>query len=261
LPPFWKTGWFITIFIFSVLGVAFFVGYQYIKRLKMREQNIIMEHRLLASQMNPHFISNTLTAIQYFVYNNESQKAGNYLSNFSRLIRLILDSSREEYVSIEKELQTVKHYLNLQQLRFVGKFDYDIEVDPDINEKLIYIAPMLSQPFIENSIEHGIMHLKNKGKIDVRYHLIEDNMLEICIKDNGIGIRQSQELNSRRETHHSHATAITRERLVTMGKGKKVKPTIEITDLSDNQGNSGTRVVIRCPYVYHRKLKKLNILP
>jgi tetratricopeptide (TPR) repeat protein len=121
-----------------------------------KHKNALLEQKLLRSQMNPHFIFNSLIAIQSFIYENNALTAGNYLSKFADLMRLILENSRQEYVKFEKEKKTLELYLELQALRFDQKFNYSIEVDPSIEMKGLKIPPMLAQPFLENAIEHGI---------------------------------------------------------------------------------------------------------
>ncbi|MCH8318855.1 MAG: tetratricopeptide repeat protein, partial [Bacteroidetes bacterium] len=140
--------------VLLVLVIAFLSIRQEVFRAK--HKNIELEQKLLRSQMNPHFIFNSLTSIQSFIYKHNSAEAGKYLSSFARLMRLILENSRQEYVSLEKEITTLDHYLTLQKLRFVNKFTYAIDVDPNIDIETMAIPPMLAQPFIENALEHGI---------------------------------------------------------------------------------------------------------
>jgi len=254
-PPFWKTTWFWLIILVLIFGVIFIILLGYIRQLKMNERNGLLEQKLLSAQMNPHFIFNTLSAIQSFMYHNEPETAGNYLANFSSLVRLILENSRAELISLRKEVQTLKLYLGLQQLRFTDKFDFEITIDPHINQKITFIPPMLAQPFIENSIEHGIMHLKEKGTIFITFKL-DGDVLIIEVVDDGIGLKQSKLLNKNRESHTSFATSITRERLAHLKKRDKKEVGIMVEERSDTEATQGTRVILRIPYRTDYKAEK-----
>jgi len=246
-PPFWRTAWFWSIIVFVLLSIGVYIMVSYIRQLKISERNVLLEQKLLASQMNPHFIFNSLSAIQSFMYNNEAEEAGNYLASFSRLVRLILENSRSEWIPIDREVQTLKLYLNLQQLRFTGKFDYAVNVDPRINTTICHIPPMLAQPFIENSIEHGIMHKKGKGNIEVTFTLA-DGLIRIDVVDDGVGLEQSAIINRNREKHTSFATSITRERLEKMKRRGNRNVGITISSRNQTEGNSGVMVTLYVPY-------------
>ena len=156
------------------------------KRWKAEQRSVTLEQRLLRSQMNPHFIFNSLASIQNFVVNHKANEASIYLSRFSQLVRNILDNSTEEYVPLQKEIETIRHYLELQQVRYAGQFTYNLMVDEKIDEETMMIPPMLAQPFIENSIEHGIRHKDTTGHIEIRFRL-EDNLIRFEVEDDGIG--------------------------------------------------------------------------
>jgi tetratricopeptide (TPR) repeat protein len=128
------------------------------KRFKSDRKALVLEQKLLRSQMNPHFLFNALTGIQNFIVAQKPDKASIYLSKFANLVRNILDNSVEELVPLEKEISTIENYLELQKVRYAGKFDYHIEIDDNLDPETVMIPPMLAQPFIENSIEHGIKH-------------------------------------------------------------------------------------------------------
>ncbi len=246
-PPFWKTIWFwaLNFIVISSIGIVILVGY--IKQIKMSEQNALLEQKFLTSQMNPHFIFNSLSAIQSFIYKNEAEVAGNYLADFSSLVRLILENSRSEWISLEKEFKTLRLYIGLQQLRFSNKFDYEIIIDPNINIKTICIPPMLAQPFVENSIEHGIMHLKTKGNISIHFG-IKEKTITIEVVDDGIGLKQSKLINLKKETHTSFASSITYERLTNLTRAGNKNIGISVTDRSDAEGINGTRINLEIPF-------------
>lgn len=246
-PPFWKTIWFWTLIVSALLSIGALILVGYIKQIKISERNVVLEQKLLASQMNPHFIFNSLSAIQSFMYHNEAEEAGNYLANFSRLVRLILENSRSEWISIEKEVQTLNLYLNLQLLRFANRFDYQVEVDPRINRKIVCIPPMLAQPFIENSIEHGIMPKKGKGNILITFKLV-DGLILIEVVDDGIGLKRSESINRNREHHTSFAMQITRERLASLKRHVNDRVGIAVYDRSEMEPVSGVKVTLHVPY-------------
>ena len=233
-----------------VMGALFSVAFIFIRRY-YKQRIIELEQRILISQLNPHFIFNSLTAIQSYIFRNEPYYAGKYLANFSKLIRLILENSRHQFIPIAKEKETLNYYLDLQAFRFDGKFDYTISISPQIDEEHIHVPPMLAQPFIENSIEHGIIHLEYKGKIDVRYNLKSDKLI-IEIEDNGIGIAKTKSpKNDKWQKHKSLATLITQDRLKNLKKiyGKTVRMTI--SDLSEENSSSkhGTLITFIIPQI------------
>ena len=247
-PPFWQKAWFIVLISIIVLGGALAALYTYIHQINIKRRTTELEQKLLISQMNPHFIFNSLSAIQSFMYNNNPEEAGNYLSHFSRLVRLILENSRSESISLSNEVQTIKLYLMLQKLRFTDKFDYQITVSPNIDPKAVFIPPMLAQPFIENSIEHGIMHKPTEGFIHVDFS-ISHNIVTIAVTDDGIGLSKAQELNKNKKNHISYATSITKERIENLrATWGKQRIGIDIADLSTNEGKTGTKVTVTVPY-------------
>lgn len=250
-PPFWQTLWFrLAIAMLIVAGVLAY-AFTYIGQLKAARLNVELEQRLLISQMNPHFIFNSLSAIQSFMYRNQPEEAGNYLSSFSQLVRLILENSRSAFISVRQEVQTLELYLSLQKLRFPNKFDYFIEVDQTLLASDYRLPPMLAQPFIENSIEHGIMHMEGKGVIRVNL-IAEGNNIVIIVEDDGVGLDKSIEINkSRRISHTSYATSITRERIKGFAAKYRRSAGVKIID-RQQLGSQGTRVEITIPIVDHK---------
>jgi tetratricopeptide (TPR) repeat protein len=198
------------------LLLSFLIFNQY--RLRNRQKTLETEQKLLRSQMNPHFLFNSLMAIESFVYSNEPKTAGLYLSSFAKLMRLILENSREDYISLQQEIDTLKHYLELQKLRFDNGFDYTIHITANIDVDATLIPPMLAQPFIENSIEHGLMNIKRKGAITIQFYREKDHLL-FEVSDNGPGF--STDIVSASKQHRSLATQITNERLKLFNKRKR----------------------------------------
>lgn len=219
------------------------------KNIITTQKNNLLKQKLLVSQMNPHFIFNSLNAIQNYIFKQDSLKAGNYLTQFSELIRMILDFSRKDYIAVESELKLLHTYLDLQKLRFENKFDYSIELDKTIDTEFIFIPPMLAQPFIENAIEHGIYHKREKGRLDIRL-FYEGNQLIYEIEDNGIGIEEAMKLkNKLKSSYQSLATIITKERMTILGEQHKTAQDIEIIDKKNTTENeSGVKVRFSIPY-------------
>lgn len=208
------------------------------KRLQI--QHAELEQRVLRAQMNPHFISNSLTAIQTYVLKNKSTESASYLAKFSKLMRLIIESSRMELISLSEELNILNYYLDLQKLRFSGKLEYSIWVDEKLNLENTFLPPMLLQPFIENAIEHGIS--SEKGRVEISF-TSEKDTLKVQIKDNGLGILSS---NKKSDSHKSYATLITKERIENINQNKNAEViSFQINDLSSQsiEKNNGTVVI------------------
>lgn len=225
------------------------IGYILIRnsRLKARHNAIELEQRLLRSQMNPHFIFNSLIAIQSYIYRKDPVQAGDFLAKFADLIRITLENSRSEFVLLEKEIRMLQYYLDLQSLRFEHKFNYIISLDEAIDAQSLRIPPMLAQPFIENAIEHGLRLKRDEGLISIKYHK-ENNHLVFTLEDNGIGREKARELEISRQ-HQSMATSITRERLEILSKKHKQKLNLVLTDLKDDDGKPcGTLVEFGIPF-------------
>jgi len=202
----------------------------------------------LRSQMNPHFIFNALNSIKKFVIANEPANAEKYLGKFSKLIRSILDNSRSGMVTVEKEVQLLKLYLDLEQLRFGERLSYTIEVDESINTGDTQIPSMIVQPFVENAMLHGIMHRDNGGKVTVVFSNHTD-WLQITIEDNGVGRKSSAAFKSENaEPHHSIGIEVATKRLIALKKNNDTPAGIEIIDLVDESGQGlGTKVMIAIP--------------
>jgi tetratricopeptide (TPR) repeat protein len=250
-----------TLFLFGMGGLVILIVLLAViilrqNKLKADHQAILLKQRLFRSQMNPHFIFNSLGSIQSSVINEEPDKAVRYLSRFSKLMRNILDSSLQEVVPLEEELATIENYLELQKVRFADKFDYNIDIDPDIDIESVFIPPMLAQPFIENAIEHGIKHKEGKGHIAIRIGRLDDwaigrldDWTIFEIEDDGVGREKARDLLLKQEENHkSLATVITRERIAALNRKSKKKITLEIIDLKDETGEArGTLVRFGIP--------------
>lgn len=237
-------GGLLALFLFSLI-FGFLLLRQ--NRLKSQRQAIQYEQKLLRAQMNPHFMFNSLASIESFIYEHQPKEAGVYLSRFAKLMRLILENSAEEYITLEKEVETLNYYLSLQKLRLEDNFSYQIEVDEKINKEEIHLPPMLTQPFIENAIEHGFRGSKESGKIMVKFAVVE-NELQVQVIDNGIGIVQAQLQKDLHRSHKSMAIQITLERLKFLNRSQEKKLTFQVVDISsENDGQTGTKIVFGIP--------------
>jgi tetratricopeptide (TPR) repeat protein len=195
----------------------------------------------LRSQMNPHFIFNSLNSINSVVIEGNTPLASDYLTKFSKLIRMILDNSKSTRISLATELEVLRLYVLMEKIRFHEKFDYEIVVDDAVNCDAVLIPPTILQPFIENAILHGLMPLQTGGKLTVAIKQANTKHIEICISDNGVGRQKSAELRSSTAGHKSHGLEITLQRLTELNASN----TVEIFDKVDGTWQpTGTTVVI-----------------
>ena len=235
---------FIQIFLLGIVAFVILL----IRKNKIKFENKIIEfkQKLLRSQMNPHFIFNALTTIQNFLSKKDCNTAMSALSKFASLMRQIIENSREEFVSLREELNTVRNYLEIQKLR-KKSFEYEIEVDESIDVDEVEVPPMLLQPFIENSIKHAFPVPSEENKILVKLEKYKDGIV-YSVVDNGIGVNKSLELkNKERSNHKSYAIEITKERLKLLYSRKK-KIRFEISDLQKIDRNlQGTLVKFYLP--------------
>ncbi len=216
-------------------------------KLRSEQKAIQLEQKLLRSQMNPHFIFNSLATIESFIYENQPKEAGRYLSDFARLMRLILENSTVEYISLAKEIKTLEYYLVLQKLRLDDNLKFTIHVDENLDSELVMVPPMLTQPFIENAIEHGFRGSQQTGNILVSFKQLNEQLL-VEVDDNGVGINKAMQTEEKNKKHKSMAMQITKERLSVLNRSKKQKLTFSISDISDSdKQTTGTKVVFSIP--------------
>lgn len=255
--PIWEESWFILSYLAA--GILFIVliftsRFRSIKRkskakqekISMEKDLVVLEQKALRLQMNPHFIFHTLNSIQALIATKEEGIARDYLSKFSRLMRQILENSRQNEITLDSEIETLENYLSIEQFVNEGGFEFQFDSPQDIEKEFIKIPPMIIQPFVENAIIHGISHLeKGKGKIKISFRDLE-HILECTIEDNGVGRKKSSEIKeTSNKLHQSTALAVTQERLQFLSSEKT---SIQIIDLEDESNNSlGTKVVLRLP--------------
>jgi streptogramin lyase len=266
-PAFWQTWWFRLLTLGLFLGSVYLI-YRYqldkkalTERLKSAEslrkqleaeykQKIAQtEITALRAQMNPHFIFNCLNSIQLFTAQNNTEKASDYLTKFSRLIRLVLENSRSEKVTLENEIETLRLYIELEAMRFRDKFTYNISIAKTIDQSYIQIPPLLLQPFVENAIWHGLMHKEEGGKIDILINQPKENLLHIEISDDGIGREKALEYKSKSATQNkSFGLKVTSERIELINQLYNTHTKVQIIDLKNADGQAiGTKVIINIP--------------
>lgn len=217
----------ISISVSLILLIILYIGR---KRARIVQKRAELEHRALRTRMNPHFIFNSLGAIQQMYMSGETDLANNYMGDFARLMRKILDSSGQEKISVKEELHMLKLYLELEKGRNTGMIEYQIDVDDNIDQMGTEIPPMVIQPFIENAIWHGVLPAKKPGLINILLKLSEDQKFIVCtIEDDGVGMKAAQN----KKGHDSKGIMITEQRLNTK---------VHFTNL-----NPGTRVSFNIP--------------
>lgn len=234
----------ILIVLLIVIIIVAFIIYNHNKvKTKQKINELTLQN--LIQQMNPHFIFNTLNSIQYYMYNHTELETNEYISKFSHLIRKILENSNNSKVHVTDELEAVKLYIELEQLRFNNSFDYRISVPENVHLEEYKIPTMFIQPFVENAIIHGLRHLKVKGLLSISIQ-IKDEILICEIDDNGIGRSKAEEINTDNK-HKSLSLSIANDRLKLLSSSTYTKLKINYIDKSIASGETGTKVIIELP--------------
>lgn len=273
-PPFWQTWWF-RLLVWGLIITVIVTMYRFQlerntlkarleaeeakrkqKEAELNEKEAAFKLKIsetemaaLRSQMNPHFIFNCLNSIQYFTARNESDKASEYLTKFSRLIRLVLENSKSERVTLENELETLRLYIEMEAMRFPQKLQYQIQLADQIESESIQIPPLLLQPFVENAIWHGLMHKNEGGTVRVVVEQPQHDLLHVEIIDDGVGRQKAAEYKSKSATKRkSFGMKITADRIAMINQLYKTHTQINVVDLTDTAGKpSGTQVIIQIP--------------
>jgi ligand-binding sensor domain-containing protein len=252
----WEKTWF-RLAALLVIGLIMWKYFQFrIQRVKKQAEAQAasgrkiteLEQMALKAQMNPHFIFNCLHSIQQFVIDKDTRGANKFISDFARLIRLTLDISSQTKISLSEEINYVSTYLELEKSKYEGKFDYAMEKSSGIDENAFYIPAMILQPYVENSIRHGVFHrTDNNGKIIIRFSL-EGNYLLCEIEDNGVGRKASQVLKGEgMQVYQSKGMALTSKRIELLNGNNNLPILADIQDLGNNGEISGTKVTIYFP--------------
>ncbi len=258
--PFWQQWWFYALIGIIAVSVTTVV-YKYIQssktqKRKLEQLNRMMnESRLMAirSQMNPHFIFNSLNAIQESIVMQDFDTAYQYLSKFSKLLRQVLNNSEKDFIPLKDEIEVNQLYLELESLRFKRSFNYSLSVEDNIDPETIRFPSLLLQPFIENAIWHGLMHKQGEKKLDISFFL-ENNHLECVIEDNGIGREKSAEIKKNKlgsQYFESKGTKLSGQRIHLLNETGHAKASIRIDDLKNERGEAkGTKVTLKLPLDY-----------
>lgn len=238
----------------TILGLIFGISalsvltYFLVKNIRQKQRaNTIIQLASLRSQMNPHFIFNSLNSVNGFISNNEERKANRYISDFSKLMRTVLNNSNNPTITLADEIKSLEIYMSLEHSRFEDKFDYEIAIDQELNSEEIEVPPMLIQPYIENAVWHGLRYREKKGFLSL--HIAQKgSKLIATIEDNGIGRVQSEKLKTaHQQDYKSTGIANTKERIRLLNKLHGENFSVVITDLEINEVAQGTKVVIEMP--------------
>lgn len=255
--PFYFTWWFILLLLSIIIACFYLLITFRVRSIKKRQKQEFdrkvemskIELKALRSQMNPHFIFNSLNAIQHYIFNTKSEEAVKYLNKFARLIRVILNNSEKPSVTVGEDLEALKLYLELEQMRFEGKFDYEIIIDETVDIDYDIMPPLLMQPYVENAILHGLNPKPSPGKLSIKLHT-ENNFLICTISDNGIGREKAAEIRRTMpvKNHKSMGMKITEDRLRILNEINSSHLSVVVTDLINTQGEStGTKVELFVP--------------
>ena len=254
--PFYKKWWFYLLIALLFIGGTITTTTFYIRRIRKREEQrnetnlkiASLELQAFRAQMNPHFVFNCLNAIQDFIIKNDSGSARRFLTSFAKLIRTTLNNSRRQNVTIEEEIEFLKLYLSLEQMRFNNKFDFRFNMQSDLNVSGTEVPAMILQPFVENAIRHGrIGSLDRQGILLISFE-IENNTLICRIDDNGIGYNQSAKNEYQPGNKQAHALDIINDRIKTIAEINKTNIRYTIQDKSEiTTGETGTLVMLFIP--------------
>ncbi len=256
-PPFYLTWWFLllgAVILFAGIYVTFMLRIYNIKKKQRQDfdrkvEMSKVELKALRSQMNPHFIFNSLNSIQHYIFNNRSDEAIKYLSKFARLVRLILNNSDKPTVTVGEDLEALKLYLELEQMRFEGKFDYEVVMDDSVDVDYDIMPPLLMQPYVENAILHGLNPMPVKGKLTIKLSS-KNNFLICTITDNGIGRERAAEIKRTMPfgKYKSMGMKITEDRLRLLNEINSSQLSVIINDLKDTDNRPlGTQVELFVP--------------
>ena len=243
-----RTLWIIAFSVFMLIAVVVFsIDKQ--KGLKNEKKVLSLKQDALRSQMNPHFMFNALNSIKLYIIKNNQKKATSYLNKFSKFMRKILEASDLQETSLKEEIETMKLYLSLENIRFSNEISFNVKTDSSLNLETIKIPPLVLQPFLENSIWHGLSSSKKRKKITIFIQKISSEYILINIEDNGIGRKASTKIKAKKHINRkSIGISLTKDRLTNFVKNKKNNYSVFYKDLEDKNRNSlGTKVIIKLP--------------
>ncbi len=215
------------------------------EKMAAQQRQFDAELNALRSQMNPHFVHNSLNAIQYYIQRNEVEVSEDYLTKFSKLMRQFFEYSRSKSLSLEDEIFFINNYLQIEKLRFEDQLQYDIYMDDDLATDELMIPTMILQPILENAVNHGIFHKQGVGRIEVRFESLGEDEFKVIITDDGIGLNQSKQLSQEQQGQtKAHSSAVISERLEILNESRDWEISYDISDRADLNEGQGTRVCI-----------------
>ncbi len=233
--------------IYSLIGglllllISLFYMFRSNKQRKLA--NNLLALKSLRSQMNPHFIFNALNSVNSFIASNNERSANRYLTDFSTLMRSVLENSEQDFIPLEKEIELLKLYLKLEHTRFDNKFDFEFNIADNVRINEFQIPPMLLQPYVENAVWHGLRYKKEKGLLQINIEQPSNDTLKITITDNGIGRKKSKELKSKNQLKQkSKGMQNIKQRVAILNEMYRDKVDVSISDLQDDE--TGTKVVL-----------------
>lgn len=267
--PFYRTMWFRLLLLIGLLGLCYLLYRLRVRQIReetqkkeeIRRIRAEAEINALRSQMNPHFIFNCLNTIDSYILLNKTDEASEFLNKFSKLIRMILENSRQEFVPLEQDLKALELYIKLEQERSYQQFIYDISIDKKLQEDEFYIPSMILQPFVENAILHGLRHKKNAvGELFINVQMVDnqpsDRSVVIHIIDNGIGREAAQKINSLKSlTKRSVGIKLTEERIHKLSEIYPEKTYLKVKDINEVD-DKGTIIEIGLPLLTHENILK-----
>ncbi len=231
-------------FLIGLSALLLFAAYLMYRNIKQqRYANNLLALKSLRSQMNPHFIFNALNSVNTFIATSDERTANRYLTDFSVLMRSVLENSEENFIPLEKEIELLRVYVQLEHFRFQDKFDYNIDVDPEIKVEEYMIPPMLLQPYVENAVWHGLRYKTEKGTLTISFKKLSSDSIGIKIIDNGIGRKKSKELKTvNQKMQKSRGMGNIEKRIAILNKMYKDKVDVIVSDLEEN--TEGTQVAL-----------------
>ncbi|PKV49482.1 tetratricopeptide repeat protein [Aquimarina sp. MAR_2010_214] len=227
-----------------LLLLAAYLMYRNMKQ--QRYANNLLALKSLRSQMNPHFIFNALNSVNTFIATSDERTANRYLTDFSLLMRAVLENSEEDFIPLEKEIELLNLYVQLEHFRFQDKFEYTVEVDPEIDINEYVIPPMLLQPYVENAVWHGLRYKTEKGLLSIRFQKTTSESIEITITDDGIGRKKSKELKTQNQKlQKSRGMGNIKKRIAILNEMYKDKVDVFISDLDDNTEGTQVKLILK----------------
>ena len=255
-PPIWQRWWFWPLLALLFIAMVVYIARKRIAAIKEKEKEKTQtnlqiaesEMKALRSQMNPHFIFNSLNSIHKYIWENKPEDASGYLTKFSKLMRMTLENSALKTISLANEIEALNLYIELEHRRSSNKFDYQLTINPAVNTDEIKVPPMIFQPYIENAVWHGLMQKEGNGNLFINFDMENDHL--VCtIDDDGIGRARAAEIKRNKQSlHKSVAMTVTADRLKLIQSGTDKTATVEIIDKTDAAGKpAGTLVKIKLP--------------